>query len=621
MSIDYRSFTEGAKDEDTNFSPKWWKLSKTDMPQAIAKIIGYIKDNSGSLETQRQISNRLYSNSTVMGVNGLSYTKTLPVQTTNRDRITYNVIQSVVDTVVSKMAKNKPKPLFLTSGGDYRLQSKAKKLDKFVDGIFYENNLYPLALEILRDAAIGGTGCLHIYPAHGRIKMERVMISELYVDEYESFYGKPRQLHRVKSIDRQVLSDLYPTQKKAIDEVNGAREDTSGTYASIGDLVTVAESWHLPSSPGAKDGLHVISINNKILFQESYEQDTFPFVFLHWSKRPNGFWGQGLAEQLQNIQLEINKLLWVIQRSMQLAGSFKVLLENSSKIVKEHLNSDVGAIVTYTGTPPQYVTPPIVPAEIYQHLMNLKQSAYEQAGISQLSASSQKPMGLDSGKALREFNNIESDRFMVIGRQYEEFFMSAAKLAISVAKGLYEIDSDFEVKVPGKKFIETIKWEEVDLADDEYLMKIFPVSSLPNDPEGRLQTIQEYVQAGFIDPRTARKLLDFPDLEQVESLANAVEERINEILDAIVEGGDYTPPDPFMDLSLARQLTLQYYNKYITEDLEEEKLELFRTFLAQIDALTQQAQAPQSGMPGAQPQANPEAPPTSDLIPNVPQGV
>ena len=48
-----------------------------------------------------------------------------------------------------KMAKNRPKPLFLTSGGDYKLIRKAKKLTKFCDGIFYENEAYKLGPEIL----------------------------------------------------------------------------------------------------------------------------------------------------------------------------------------------------------------------------------------------------------------------------------------------------------------------------------------------------------------------------------------------------------------------------------------------------------------------------------------
>jgi hypothetical protein len=49
-----------------------------------------------------------------------------------------------------------------------------------------------------------------------------------------------------------------------------------------------------------------------------------------------------------------------------------------------------------------------------------------------LSAAAQKPAGLDSGKALREYNDIESDRFMTIGQAYERYYLQLAKLDISV---------------------------------------------------------------------------------------------------------------------------------------------------------------------------------------------
>ena len=68
-------------------------------------------------------------------------------------------------------------------------------------------------------------------------------------------------------------------------------------------------------------------------------------------------------------------------------------------------------------------------------------------------------------------------------------------------------------------------------------------------------------------------------------LANAVEERIIACLDGIVDTGKFDPPDPYMDLGLARELGLQYVNRYATLDLEEEKMEDLRSWLRQVDAL------------------------------------
>lgn len=627
--VDYTTITAGGPSQ-TVVNPNakaWWKAKKDERAASVAATVKFIADADSKRQTQYQISSRLYGNANLMGLNGISFSKVQSVQSGLKDRLTYNVCQSVVDTITSKISKNKPKPMFLTSGGDYKLQRKAKKLEKFVDGIFYENKAHALGAVVFRDGAVVGDGLVHVFKHNGRVKFERVIASELYVDWVDGFYDEPRQLHRVKNVDRAVLLEAFPGKEKLIQNANAATAELIGVVQNVSDQITVFESWHLPSGPDAKDGLHTINIAEGNLFEEEWKKPYFPFARFSWCKRMFGFWSQGLVEQVQSIQLEINKLLWIIQRSMHLGGSFKILVENGSKIVKEHLNNDIGAIISYTGVEPKYVVPPIVPMELYTHLQTLKNSAYEQAGISQLSASSQKPAGLDSGKALREYNNIESDRFMTTGQAYEAYYLELARLAVDCAKEIFEEDGKFSVKVPGHRFINTIDWKDVDLDDDEYVLKMFPVSSLPQDPAGRLATVQEYAQAGYLSPRAARKLLDFPDLEQVEDLANAQEEYLNEILEKIIDDGEFTPPEPFDDLGLARELALQYYSQGKCNGLEEEKLDLLRQFMDQLDVLEQkavQAMQPPAGAAGpaagggGKPQAVPAQPPVSDLLPNAP---
>lgn len=612
--MDYQSLQNVS---GTPVDPKWWKpKSKEDIPAALFGVVKYLGSNQTMRITNLITTTRLYGNLSLMGLNGLTYSKLASVTNASASRVTYNVCQATTDTVTAKIAKNKPKPLFLTSGGDYKLQNKAEKLTKFVEGVFYENDIYALGTQIFRDACIWGTGAVFVYEKDGRLKFERCVISEIQVDEVEAFYGTPRSMYRVKTIDRGVLINMFPEKKRAIEEANSAKPDDLGGKPTISDEVAICEAWHLPSGPDASDGKHVIAIDQTLLFEEKYEKHFFPFVFFHWSKKLFGFWGQGLVEQIQNIQLEINKLLWVIQRSMHLAGSFKILLENGSKIVKEHMNNDIGAIINYTGTQPSYVVPPIVPPEIYQHLQNLKNAAFEQAGVSQLSAAAKKPEGLDSGKALREYNDIESDRFMTVGQNYERFFVDLAGVVVSMAKSLYgEGEESYKVKVPGKRFIETIDWKDVHMHEDSYVLKCYPVSALPDEPAGRLQTIQELMQAGLIDPESGRRLLDYPDLESEEVLNDASLDYLHEILDKMAETGEYTPPEPYDNLQQARKLALNYYQHYKCQGLEEEKLDLYRSFLDQLDMLAQAAMPP---APPMQPQAAPQPQPQSPLVPNQP---
>lgn len=595
MSLDYTKFQDGkqANSQNERAVKQWWKAKDDkEMAQTIAMILQTMSGFDGKRQTQYQISSRLYGNSDIMGVNGLSYTKMANNQNPLRDRISYNVIQSAIDTITAKIAKNRPKPLFLTSGGDWKIQRRAQKLTKFNEGVFYENKMNKKGPTIFRDGCILGDGIIHVYAKDDKIKYERVLASELYVDWVDGFYDEPRQMHRVKNVDRDVVMEMFPEHRVAILDCNAASSEILGVYQNISDVITIAESWHLPSGEEAKDGLHVISINDHILFKEEWKKPSFPFAIFSWSKRPVGFWGWGLAEQIQNIQLEVNKLLWVIQRSMHLAGSFKIFIENTAKIVKEHLSNDLGSIISYSGQQPTYLVPPIVPPEVYNHLLTLKNAAFEQAGISQLSATSQKPAGLNSGKALREYNDIETERFMTVGQAYENFHLDLAALTVSTAKDIYKTNKKLSVKVPGKKFIETIEWKDVDMEEDEYVMQVFPVSSLPNDPAGRLQTVQEYVQAGFYTPRTAKRLLDTPDLEAVDDLQSAEEDYLHKILEKIVEEGVYTPPDNYDDPKLALELSLEYIAQGKRDNLPEENMEMLRQFNDQVNLLIQKATPP-----------------------------
>jgi hypothetical protein len=125
--------------------------------------------------------------------------------------------------------------------------------------------------------------------------------------------------------------------------------------------------------------------------------------------------------------------------------------------------------------------------------------------------------------------------------------------------------------------------------------------------------------AGEITNQEFRRLSNFPDLEQSDQLAVALEERILHDLDAIIEEGKkgYNPPDAFiLDPSdLATTLTVQTINKYAVTDLEEEKMQLLRDYFTQVQV--QKAKAAPPPMPAGAPPQNPLpiAPPQASIAP------
>lgn len=571
---------------------RWWEKSDQQVHESVFALVDYFRRNQNYRTSDYYKYMRLYGNFDFLGL-GFNSTSLSDFKTSiPNNRVTLNIIQSMVDTVVSKITKNRPKATFLTQEGDWSLQEKAKKLSKFIEGQFLSCNIYDISTKMFQDSCIFGTGAIKMFIKDGQIKVERVFIDEIMVDDVEAVHGKPRQLHQRKYIPRDVLKAMFPKDTAAIDLVK-KEKSLSRSEETVSDMVQVIESWHLPSKKGAGDGKHTLCIRNKTLMSNVYDKEYFPFVFMRWNERPLGFFGQGLAEQLTGLQLEINKILRTIQISMHLTSIPKVFVEKSSKVVTSHLNNQIGGIVEYVGTKPSYESVGSIPPELFNHLDRLYQRAFEIAGISQLSAQSLKPSGLDSGKALREFSDIESERFHEVAKRYEDMFLETAKNIIRMSKELYEDMGELQVKVKGEDFIETIDWSEVDMEEDKYLMQIFPTNSLSSTPSGRLQDIQELLQAGFISREDGLRLLDFPDLKAVTNKVNAPIENLEKTISIMMDKGRYLPPEPYQDLQGGIARMQQAYLMFKNQSAPESRLELLRRWIEDAGELLKRAQAEQ----------------------------
>lgn len=607
---------------------KWWKMStQEERALAVLDSFAYLKENQEYRYRQAAMFSRLYSNIPIFGFMGSNMARMASNSQLPYDRPTMNVVQSCVDTLVSRITQSRPRPVFLTDNGDYKARNLAKKLNDFVAGELYQTKAYRLAEEVLLDAAAwAGTGCIKIYEGNDhKVKLERVLYTDLFVDPNDSFLGQPRQLFQQKLIDRSVLLEMFPEYRTRVEKAEQAYPDNNADASkTVSDLVIVCEAWHLPSGPDAKDGKHVISCSSGPLLDEEWDKDYFPFVWLNYGRRVVGFWGQSLAEQLLGTQMEINKLLVTITRSINLMGVPRVLLEDGSKVVKAHFNDQVGAIINYRGIKPEVLNAMSNHPEIYQQLQRLIDYAYQQSGISALAATAKKPDGLNSGVALREYDDLQTDRFASLVKRYENMFTDLAYQIIHLAIEIAKREGSYQTVYPNKDGTKEVDLPlaEMDL-DDPFVIQCFEASALPRDPAGRQQKLIEWLQAGAISMDEYKRMSDLPDLGMTQKLDAASEERILKYLDLIVEDGEYTPPDEFMNLQLANKLSVQYYNLYIAANLDPDKAQMLRDFNAQVLALTQAMQPPAPpvaapGAPGQAPLAQPEALPVSPMVPQAP---
>lgn len=571
---------------------KWWLAKEGEAHTHVFNVIKKIKQHNGHRTNNNLYFAKLYSNMDIAGLAGGMYGRTANQDILGQNKVTYNVVKSCIDTAAAKIAKTKPRPYFLTEEGSFNLQERSKNLNKFMVGQFEmvgtgwgeDRTLYGMGRQCFVDACIFGTGAIKLYiNDKNEIKAERVFIDEILVDETDGRYRNPHQLHQVKLVHRDTLLEKFP--KKYHGRIKACKSAMSTDDQTTADMIEVAESYHLPSYPGAKDGKKVICIENATLMEKDYTKGYFPFLFQRWSLNPLGFYGMGLAEELKGIQIAINKILRDIMVAQHLMSKPQVWLEMQSKVVAKHINNEIGGIKYYSGTPPSFMVPQAMSAEVYQHLETLYNKAYEITGISQLSAQSSKPAGLNSGVALREFQDIETERFALAGSMYEDFYIDASYMMIDMLRDLVEKGEKPEVRAQDGNFMRRLSFKDIDIPNDKSTIKAYPTNLLPTTPAGKLQKVQEMTEAGMFTQEEALDLLDYPDISKVNRMKLAPRKAVQKMVDNIVEKGVYESPEPYIDLMYARNYAQSMYCSGRSEGMPEDKMDLLRRFMDDCMAL------------------------------------
>ena len=602
---------------------EWWKADNKDqLATELCGTAAYLKTNQTYRMRQLAVNVRMYCGLSIYSYAGSNVSKMDKTKTLPDDRPTFNLVEAVTDTLVSRLGQAEPQPKFLTDGADYKERHLGQQLNQFILGEYYQTRAYEKAKKMLRDCIVMGSGILKVYEGDDKkVAIDRVLQTNLFTDDNDCINGDPQQLYQLALMDRDKLIAQNPKKEKMLNDTPASYPDNSpDSGRTTADQVMVVEGWKLPSGPdstahGYYPGRHTIATVNGVILDEPWEKTKFPFVFMNYADPFLGFWGQGVATRLFGTQLTLNRILYTIARAITLVGVPRVFIEQNSKVVKSHMNNEIGVMSTYSGTKPSYEVAPCNAPEMYEERDRLIQYGFQQEGISGMQATSQKPAGLNSGEAIRSYDDINTDRFADIAKKYDNVFKDLAYLVTDVAMDIAERDGKYQTIYPNKDGTKEIDLPAMKFLKNPFLIQCFTESALPRDPAGRKETVTEQVQAGMITLKEGRRLLRYPDLEQNEKLDNASEERIFKILDGIVEDGKWVAPDQFMDLQLATTLTVQYINLYFAANLEQHKQDMLIDFFEGIQAL-QQAAMPQP-MPMPTPTANPMPNAQSPLVPNT----
>ncbi len=578
---------------------RWWQCTGDELGQIVWAVASGLESDQGFRRNRAKESLSLYEGRTMRGLHAGAYT--LEAQYQEYD---LNVTRAACDTVIAEIAgRQKPIAKFQTSGADWKTKRRAKGLEKFVTGVMFQRqgsflNAWQLMQTTFLDAIIWGLGVAKVFWCEDKVHIERHFEHELYVDPVEARYGDPQNLFHIYTMERDKaiytfaldpdleLSDQRRAEiAERIERTEEVDPEIYGNNPRVAKAIKVVECWRLRHADGTP-GKHAFVINNMCLHEEEWTRDCFPFVVMRWESDRMGWYAKGLVEQGEAIHRELNQNAVRMQERFRICGGKRTYVEQDSVDMEDMQSNDAEVIIEYKkgSQPPQEVAPKPISESELTWMNDVYQKYFEITGVSQMRASARKEPGVTAGVAIRTLNDMQTARFALKAKGYEDAYVQLADQIILCAREA-SADGD-EVSV---KFDKEIVWKDVEVPEDQFTITIAPASSLPNDPAGRLQMAQELYSSGIIGVETFKQLLGWPDLEKEmnnqTSQNRYVERIIDEMLDATTEF-TYRAPDPLlMDKPRALMQCAQAYFEALYDDAPEVSLTLLRDWMSQLNEL------------------------------------
>ena len=544
----------------------------TDKQQEVIAKMFKVKNYFGTRRAKYRRNLRMFEYSPTISIDSLNDNEvvgyyqrgTFDIEEDTTSSVQENVIRSCIDTLVSKIASQKVRPFFNTVNGSFKDMQVAKQAQDYFDSIYDEQNVNKTVVKAFQDACIFDTGW--IYVDNKEKTISRVLPWQVYVDPREASYNK---LTQVAWCQEQYPASLLPIKTpKDLDTV---------TYWQYWDLNAKKHYYYIPELEQFEE--------------EKWEYNAIPFISINYATPVKGTSCQSIVDLLYGIQMEIDALLIKIKDASQLSTPLKYFVPESSSIKVKKLSNRVGEIITYTPSPNQSGSPittatePFMDAQWLNLLQQLKQDAYEAVGISQLSATSQKPQGLNSGVALSTMEDIESDRF-------ETQLNTVVRTYVDIARLIIQIFPEDEDILPPNRLRKSMSWAQIVEARDRMTIQFSAANALSKDPSTKLQQLQALYAAGLIPQERIAQLMDLPDLQLGQVLQNNALNAILTVIDDCIENDVYDVPDYIPTQQLLKeiantQLSLKAASTDNDNDEDIQKLYKLMEIVSRKDMMSQ----------------------------------
>lgn len=454
-----------------------------------------------------------------------------------------NVSRSMVLTLLSKLIQTKGRIFFNPINGLWKTIKVCRSAQIYFDAVYESDKIYDKVQRAVLEALVFDIGILGADEETKSIF--NVLPHQFYVDPAEFHYKKVSRCY--------IMDDEFPliSLRDKLDP-----EKTPISYAKYQNnpfcKVTYYKYWDLVNQK------KYTVVDSEFIEDIDIEYTEMPFSFFYYNKPVKGFFSVSLIDNVYSHQKEIDSVMKRIHDAYTLSPANTIYIPKGAgnDSIGKVMNNAVGNIIEYNAQLGQIVvsTPPAIDPSYQGFLSFMMQSAFEQEGISQLSATSKKPTGINSGVALDTLQDVESERFQTQVDNLIQFYKDINNTMINTYPKNDEI-------LPKRLNRASVKWSEIVKSREEISMTSSLATALSKDPKVKMEQIEKLQSQGIIDIYMASSLLELPDLEGAYSAMAAAYDDCRKIIERALDNDEYDfysviPLDMLMKVSVNTLLQL-----------------------------------------------------------------
>lgn len=543
------------------------------------------------------------------------------------------VISNAVLSVYASLCRAQPSTWVQTDNGSVDLQDRAELVTAWLAGLRVKLKTNTKTRKALFDAIVFGAGVLHTWAGKTGIRQDLVWVGDLGVEEREEEHRCVSTIYRVRLIDRVAARKLWPHKADELATAKNGLATADNPADDHTDMITVLESFHVSDPECETVGRHAIVASSCTLKHEVWDHEALPFDVMNFHPVPRKFFGRGLVEAMMAGQAVVEMLGDKIVVSYEKGGGHWFNPADSGVSEEQLTNAPHSVIPIAPGAnPPAFVAVPPISGDYRAEQQAAIDRQYQQHGISQLSASSLLPSGVESGKGMRVLNDTEQAYWFPKSSEYEDFCVAVDRSGIRAAEEIMARGEGAAKTLKvlgmsssgGRTTLRRMGYGEARFDDESMVLLTLPVAQLSTSASGRIEDVKELVQLEVPEDRgQLLELLRFPDTSRFASLELAGRKLVQlQVLSCL--RGVYPEFDAAaVDLVYARKHAGQVLALAQVEGTDG-NLDLVRDYLnavqSEIDDMEAKlaAKAAASQPPPGLAPAGPAGPPALGVVPPAP---